>query len=269
MPSFPFHLYGFWPQFFDDTGTADILTKPRFLETFFRFLDAADEVPLDEARLVICSVFADLEPLRELKRRRGDGVVIVQFSGEARISDPSHEFIDFTFGSDREGARDSVCPLALIYYEMVRTYIGFIPPVPPDERAFCVLVGRDLPDRRQFYDSLCQYREVDGYGQMFGRPAVGRYWDPEFVEFLSNYKFVISFENETRGAYVTEKIINPILAGAVPLYSGSSFARRLVASNRFLMLENGGEVVFHEPGKNWAYIRSGGPDGTILEISQH
>ncbi len=33
--------------------------------------------------------------------------------------------------------------------------------------------------------------------------------------------------------------------------------------------ENGGEVVFHETGKNWAYVRTGGPDGVIIEISQH
>lgn len=35
------------------------------------------------------------------------------------------------------------------------------------------------------------------------------------------------------------------------------------------LLENGGELVFHEPGKNWAYVRTGGPDGLIVEISQH
>ncbi|MEE2776973.1 MAG: VOC family protein [Acidobacteriota bacterium] len=35
------------------------------------------------------------------------------------------------------------------------------------------------------------------------------------------------------------------------------------------MLENGAELVFHEPGNNWAYLRTGGPDGVIVEISQH
>ena len=35
------------------------------------------------------------------------------------------------------------------------------------------------------------------------------------------------------------------------------------------VLENGGQVVFHEPGKNWAYVRTGGPDGLVIEISCH
>ena len=35
------------------------------------------------------------------------------------------------------------------------------------------------------------------------------------------------------------------------------------------LLENGGELVFHEEGKSWAYVRTGGPDGLVVEISQH
>ena len=32
--------------------------------------------------------------------------------------------------------------------------------------------------------------------------------------------------------------------------------------------ENGAELIIQQPG-SWAYFRTGGPDGTVVEISQH
>ena len=32
--------------------------------------------------------------------------------------------------------------------------------------------------------------------------------------------------------------------------------------------EKGAELILHSPG-SWAYFRTGGPDGAVVEISQH
>ena len=38
---------------------------------------------------------------------------------------------------------------------------------------------------------------------------------------MSEYKFVICFENSEEDAYITEKIINPLLANVIPVYWGN------------------------------------------------
>ncbi len=42
-----------------------------------------------------------------------------------------------------------------------------------------------------------------------------------FIHYLP-YKFVIAFENEQISGYVTEKLVNPMLAGAIPIYLGDN-----------------------------------------------
>jgi hypothetical protein len=39
--------------------------------------------------------------------------------------------------------------------------------------------------------------------------------------FLENYKFTIAFENRSCPGYVTEKIVDPMIARSVPIYWGS------------------------------------------------
>lgn len=42
----------------------------------------------------------------------------------------------------------------------------------------------------------------------------------EAVEIYKKYKFVISIENKLDYGYNTEKLINPIIAGSIPIYWG-------------------------------------------------
>jgi hypothetical protein len=159
-------------------------------------------------------------------------------NGEARIFDRRHDVIDFTIGNDHENPRDCVCPLALIYDRISRDRIRPIPARPAGQRKFCVMVCRHLPLRETVYRALGEHRQIDGYGRMFGRAAIGKYWDEEFLQLLSQYKFVVCFENQLRHAYHSEKIVNPILAGSVPIYWGSSFVDRFISRGRFLMLDS-------------------------------
>jgi len=41
------------------------------------------------------------------------------------------------------------------------------------------------------------------------------------MEFIKDYKFVIAFENSSYPGYITEKILEPLVAGCIPVYWGS------------------------------------------------
>ena len=64
------------------------------------------------------------------------------------------------------------------------------------------------------------------------------YWSSDFINFLSEYKFVLCFENTKKGSYITEKIVNPLLANIIPLYWGSEHVKHIFNDKSFLYLEN-------------------------------
>jgi hypothetical protein len=81
---------------------------------------------------------------------------------------------------------------------------------------FCVMVaGNPEGLRVNLFNSISQYKQVDGYGNMFGNPLKGSKFD-----LLPSYKFCLCPENSIYDGYVTEKLIDAYAGGCVPIYSG-------------------------------------------------
>jgi hypothetical protein len=90
-----------------------------------------------------------------------------------------------------------------------------------------------VADREHFFDRLSSaYKPVDALGRSrssnphyrttdrFVDPPGATLYDTTTLQYLP-YKFVIAMEPLVRTAWVTEKIVNPMLAGAIPIYRGS------------------------------------------------
>ena len=94
---------------------------------------------------------------------------------------------------------------------------------------FCAFMYRhDVNFRVQLYDDVNRYRPVDALGKSRNTqstPSTDRA-DPflmdNAVEKYRPYKFVICCENRCFPGYITEKIINAMLAQAIPIYLGAS-----------------------------------------------
>lgn len=104
--------------------------------------------------------------------------------------------------------------------------------VAPTKSKFCAFMYRAIWRHREaLYDAVNTYKRVDALGRSKNpsggkdrshyRPGVSTYMDLA-VEKYKPYKFVICCENtlKLRG-YVTEKIVNAMLAGAIPIYYGA------------------------------------------------
>ena len=85
---------------------------------------------------------------------------------------------------------------------------------------FCCFVATNprAPERNRFFKILNRQRRVDSGGRHFNNingPVANK------AEFVAHYKFVIAFENTMSPGYTTEKLVEAMLAGAVPIYWGN------------------------------------------------
>lgn len=81
---------------------------------------------------------------------------------------------------------------------------------------FCALIaGNPEGLRINLFNSISKYKQVDGYGNMFGRALRQSKFD-----LLKEYKFCLCPENSIYDGYVTEKLIDAYAGGCVPIYSG-------------------------------------------------
>ena len=81
---------------------------------------------------------------------------------------------------------------------------------------FCVLIANNPEGLRvNLFNSISQYKQVHGYGNIFGAPL-----RKSKFEVLPEYKFCLCPENSTYDGYITEKLIDAYAGGTVPVYSG-------------------------------------------------
>jgi hypothetical protein len=99
---------------------------------------------------------------------------------------------------------------------------------------FCAFMySKDVPFRNDFFDAVrIHYKSPDALGtcksgksrsnttRALYNPLVKTYYE-DAVERYQSYKFVIAIENSRIDGYITEKLMNPTLARAVPIYLGA------------------------------------------------
>jgi hypothetical protein len=88
------------------------------------------------------------------------------------------------------------------------------------EKFACMVVSNaKAKERIAFFHELSKYKQVDSGGKYLnniGGPVANK------MDFISKYKFVISFENSSHPGYTTEKLIEPMFVNSIPIYWGNS-----------------------------------------------
>jgi len=97
------------------------------------------------------------------------------------------------------------------------------------KKKFCCIVVSNQDNevgcklRNKLFLDLSKYKKVDSAGKCFNNTGFLVSKNPkEYVEFMNEYKFMITFENSFGEGYVTEKIFNALCAGVVPIYWGDN-----------------------------------------------
>lgn len=96
----------------------------------------------------------------------------------------------------------------------------------------CIVVSNGSSKKRiNFFKKLNSYKAVDSGGKFMnnvGGPVALK------LDFIKDYRFVISFENSSYPGYTTEKILEPILTDSIPIYWGNPKVGLDFNENRFL-----------------------------------
>jgi len=161
--------------------------------------------------------------------------VKIYYTGENRVP-PSD--CDWSFSFENTNDKNYRLPLYLLYdgyYELLDKKV--------DEdllnRKFCnqVISNGNGHVRNDIYRKLSQYKHIDSggrFGNNIGGPVVDK------LEFISDYKFSLSYENEdfnypSRGCSITsEKVMEPMKVNSITIYWGNKRVSEEFNSDSFI-----------------------------------
>jgi hypothetical protein len=129
----------------------------------------------------------------------------------------------------------------------------------PAKTHFCAFVSKSASAKRgRFFNRLNEYKQVDTNISPYNHFGLG-YDSNQFnssipkMDFIKKYKFNIAFENNWRGHHtcfpnanvqngelmdmgglISEKLIEPLIAGVIPIYWGSDMVSKEFNNNTFL-----------------------------------
>jgi len=155
----------------------------------------------------------------------------VWITGENR--DPRHIIYDLHFGFHQNtllGDRSIRFPLWVFYINWwnktsLMSPARLMAPRHLDERPrFCNFIcSKDMSFRAEVFHRLSERRHVDSLGGVLNNVG-GRVGSK--MDALKQYRFTLAFENILAFGYVTEKILQPLAAGSIPIYWGASEAKK-------------------------------------------
>jgi len=112
-----------------------------------------------------------------------------------------------------------------------------------DRPNLAAYIARHSPEHRSnFFEALRKLdTTVDGLGEANhtkdGKiPSRSNWW--ELPEVYKNYKFGFAMENSMENGYLTEKIMNVYLGGAIPLYWGSPIVKEIFNPDSFIYIND-------------------------------
>lgn len=106
---------------------------------------------------------------------------------------------------------------------------------------FCAMVVSDSRGdvRNAFFHKLNAIQKIDSIGNWLNNTGfILPRGDEKKPGYLSDYKFIMCFENKVKTHYMTEKLLHAYVAGAIPIYAGASVSRDILNPKAFLYLED-------------------------------
>ena len=165
----------------------------------------------------------------------------IYVTGEADI--PDFNLCDYAIGLAETGFGDRYLRFPFFFHsrekmERLQRSLGELTDSEALSRDFCSVlisnVSRD-PIVFEFYDKLNGYKRIASGGSW--NNTVGRCIGDKY-SFINSCKFHIAFENTMVPGYVTEKILDSLIASSVPIYWGASAAKEDFAGRGFINISD-------------------------------
>jgi hypothetical protein len=233
----------FWPGFVEKTDIMDCTFFIHLLEQTFNAPIHISNNP-DNATILVESIFGNYSYLKHKKWRK-----TILFTGESDYF-KMRNVDDFDCVLGFEDTHDNFvkCPLFVIFIltnpsiqKEIENEDRPIPSkIPPSYASIIVSNGYHGKERMSFFNTAKKEMLVFSGGKYennVGFVVPGSYNSSEMVDFYRRGKFAITMENNDKPYYITEKIVNGIRAGVIPIYWGTSRVSEFFNPKRFLHLQ--------------------------------
>lgn len=179
-------------------------------------------------------------PNNTYKGEYNNGDFHISYSGEPHNLEPLSNYSVNLIMKQTDPERRILClPLFVIDAHLSNYWPLFSEPRPdPSNKPyFCAFVISNprVPLRNSFFTKLSKYKFVHSCGESMNNCKI---FAPRknYFQFLSQFKFMICFENSPNRENVTEKLPNAYLGGTVPIHWGGERACEWFNPSAFLQL---------------------------------
>jgi hypothetical protein len=234
----------FWPGFIEKTDIMDCSFFVQLLEKTFNVPIHVSKSP-DCATILVESIFGNHSYLKYKKWR-----ATILFTGESEYF-KMQNVADFDCVLGFEDTHDNFvkCPLFVIFLltnpsilKEIENEDRPIPSeIPPNHASIIVSNGNHGKERLEFFNTIRPQMTVFSGGKFennVGFVVPGSYNSAEMVDFYKRGKFAITMENNDKPYYITEKLVNGLRAGVIPVYWGTSRVGEFFNPRRFLHLNS-------------------------------
>jgi len=234
----------FWPGFKEKTDIVDCSFFVQLLEQTYNAPIHVSSTP-DDATILVESIFGNYSYLNYKKWR-----ATILYTGESDYATTHNvDKYDCVLGFEDTRANFVKCPFFVIFLvtnsaimkeiENTDRPRHNIENIPPNHASIILSNGNHGKTRLDFYNTIKTQMPVFSGGKFdnnVGFVVPGSYNSNEMVDFYRRGKFAITMENADKPYYVTEKLVNGIRAGVIPIYWGSSHVTEFFNPRRFFHL---------------------------------
>ena len=244
MSSTAIHVFfnKFWPGFTEKTDIMDCTFFVQLLEKTYQAPILVVNRP-DNATVLVESIFGNHSYLNYKKWR-----ATILYTGESDYANTQDvDKYDCVLGFEETHANFVKCPLFVIFLitnirimKEIENINRPIPDqIPPNFASIILSNAYHGKERLEFYNTVKKEMPVFSGGKHdnnVGFVVPGSYNSNDMVDFYRRGKFAITMENNDKPYYVTEKLVNGIRAGVIPIYWGSSRVTEFFNPRRFIHL---------------------------------
>jgi len=229
-------VHGFWSGFIEKTNPTDISF---FINLFQKVFDTNIELgTFEESDILLETIFESTTFLYAKKWKYS-----FLFSGESRLNFWYKDYTCVLYGEKNHGNIINV-PLfiPMLYCSNRIDTINnkkFIENVP--KKNICAIISNSGGNERNYFLNELEKKIDIDYGGVYKNniPRVEhQYNTQDFIDFISQYKFVITMENSRGETYITEKILHGFNSGNIPIYWGSLNVCDYFNEERFINLND-------------------------------
>jgi len=233
------YFNAFWSGFFEKTNGNHV---DFFLDLCTKIFKTECTIgTLENSEILLETIYRD----SVLKAKKWQFSIL--YSGESRIHPNTDEYTIVLHGM-RNHKNIVNCPLFVSYLYCNNYTDRLKQPLPytvamPRNEVLAIISNPNGEIRNKFLQMVestgIKVTYAGHYRNNIGGTLQPEYKTKEFLDYVSQFKFIVSMENSREDTYITEKICHGLLANTIPVYWGSPRVTDYFNKDRFFNLESG------------------------------